>query len=457
MATLDLSRPRRVHVVAIGGAAMNAMALILEAMGHDVTGSDVADSSVVARLRERGIEVAIGHDAKHVAGVDLVAISTAIKDDNPEVIAARAAGIPIVTRPELQGAICALRDTVAVAGTHGKTTTTAMLALALRDAGLDPSFIIGGMVQGLGTGTAWGDGGRLVVEADESDGTFLTLGANAVIVTSVEPDHLDHWGDFDALRAGFARFVAAASGPRVLCADDAGAAAIAVEVGDCTTYGTADHADYRLVGDVVRCPDGEELPLTVPLPGVHNARNAVAAFAMADLLGADRRAVSASLAAFPGVARRFEQRGAAGGVTFVDSYDHLPTEVRAVLAATKDTYKRVVCVFQPHRYTRTRDLHREFGDAFDDADVLAVTDIYAAGQQPIEGVSGKLVVDAVLEARPWKRVAWLPSRRDVRAWLLAELKPGDLCLTLGAGDLTTLPDEIIEALRTRVRVSRETR
>ena len=448
MATIDLSRPQRVHVVAIGGAAMNAMALILQAMGHAVTGSDMADSPVVEQLRGHGIDVAIGHDAAHVNGADIVAISTAIRPDNAEVVAARNAGIPVITRPELQSAICALRRPVAVAGTHGKTTTTAMLALALRDAGLDPSFIVGGVVTGLGTGARWADSELLVVEADESDGTFLELGAHGVIVTNVEPDHLDHWGGFDALKAAFAQFVEAAPGPKVICADDPGAAAIADAVGGCTTYGTAADADYHLGDGAVRCPDGERVALTSPVPGLHNARNATAAFAMADLLGADRRAVAASLASFAGVARRWEVRGEVNGITFVDSYDHLPSEVRAVLSAAKEGgWARVVCVFEPHRHTRTRDLHLAFGDAFDDADVLAVTDIYLpAGQQPIEGVTGKLVVDAVLTMHPWKRVAWLPTRRDVRAWLLAELRPGDLCLTLGAGDLTTLPDEVIAAL-----------
>jgi UDP-N-acetylmuramate--alanine ligase len=337
-----------------------------------------------------------------------------------------------------------------VAGTHGKTTTTAMLALALRDAGLDPSFIVGGVVGGIGTGSHWGDAGVFVVEADESDGTFLRLGAHGVVVTNVEPDHLDHWGDFAALQRAFVEFVSAAPGPRVVCIDDAGAAAVAAEVGECTTYGTAEGADYRLVDGTVVCPDGEVVPLTVPVPGLHNALDATAAFAMGDLLGASRLAKSASLAHFPGVARRWERRGEAGGITFVDSYDHLPTEVRSVLAGAREgEWRGVVCVFQPHRYTRTRDLHREFADAFVDADLVGITDIYAAGQEPIPGVTGKLVVDAVLEAHPWAHVAYLPSRAGQVAWLLHHLRPGDLCLTLGAGDLTTLPDQVLDALRSR--------
>ena len=447
MSEIDLSVPRRVHVVGAGGAAMSAMAVILDALGHSVTGSDAVDTPYADRLRARGIALRIGYAADNIGDAELVAFQSALHG-NPEVEAATARGLPMVSRPELQGAICRLRRTVAVAGTHGKTTTSAMLALALRDAGLSPSAIVGGVVSGLDPGEGWLDAnGPFVVEADESDGTFLRLGADAVLVTNVEPDHLDHWGDFAALQDGFRQFVEAATGPKVVCADDEGAAALAAAVAGCTTYGTAEGADYRLEGDAVRCPDGEHVRLTLPVPGLHNLRNAVGALAMADLLGADRAAVAASLAAFPGVARRWEQRGEVRGITFVDSYDHLPTEVRAVLAAARTTgHRRVVCVFQPHRYTRTRDVWRDLGDAFDDADVVGITDVYAAGQAPIPGVTGKLIVDAVLGAHPWKRVAWLPRLDDVVSWLRAELRPGDLCLTLGAGDLTTVPDRVIEAI-----------
>jgi UDP-N-acetylmuramate--alanine ligase len=327
-----------------------------------------------------------------------------------------------------------------------------MLALALREAGAAPSFIVGGDIGGLGNGSAWDEGELFVVEADESDGTFVELAAHGVIVTNVEPDHLDHWGSFDALRDAFRRFVADAPGPRIVCADDPGAAAVAAEVGGCVTYGTSDGTAYRIT-DVVTDRDGVRFavngrPLSLPSPGIHNARNATAVLALCTELGIDADAVVRALGAFAGVGRRFERRGEARGVTFVDSYDHLPSEVAAVLAAARDGgWRRVVCVFQPHRYTRTAALWREFGDAFEDADVIAVTDIYAAGQQPIDGVSGKLIVDALLDAHPRSRVAWLPGRDGLRKWLLGELRPGDLCLTLGAGDLTTLPDELLQALR----------
>jgi UDP-N-acetylmuramate--alanine ligase len=437
--------------VGAGGSGMSAIAGVLLAMGHDVSGSDAAPSPVLERLAAAGATVHAGHEPGSVDGVDVVLVSTAIPADDPEVAAARAAGIPVLRRAEGLAAICGVRRTLAVSGTHGKTTTTAMLALALREAGMRPSFIVGGDIGGLGTGSAWDDGEHFVVEADESDGTFVELGAHGVIVTNVEPDHLDHWGSFDRLEAAFRRFVDDAPGPKVVCLDDPGAAAVAAEVEGCVTYGTSEGADHRIT-DVVTDRDGVRFrvngrDVSLPLPGIHNARNATAVLALCSELGIDLDAAVRALAAYAGVGRRFERRGEARGITFVDSYDHLPTEVAAVLAAARaGDWRRVVCVFQPHRHTRTAALWRDFADSFVDADVLAVTDIYAAGQQPIEGVTGKLIVDAVLDAHPRTRVAWLPAREGLRRWLLAELRPGDLCLTLGAGDLTTLPDELLQAL-----------
>jgi UDP-N-acetylmuramate--alanine ligase len=337
-----------------------------------------------------------------------------------------------------------------------------MLATILHHVGLQqpafsPSFLVGGLVSGLGTGAAWGGGDWFVVEADESDGTFLELGAEAVILTNVEPDHLDYWGTFGALVEGYRQFVSAAPGPRVVCADDPGAADVAAAVGGCVTYGFSPDAVARL--DRAEGTDGgtrfrlrhgrESLTLWTPAPGLHNVRNATAAAVTALELGVQGQEVASGLAAFAGVARRFERRGEAGGVTFVDSYDHLPAEVASVLAAARvGGWERVVCVFQPHRPTRIRDLWREFADAFLDADVVVITEVYVpVGQVPIPGVTGHLIVEAVTEAHPEAPVAWLPTRDELRAWLLAELRPGDLCLTLNAGDLTTLPDELLAALR----------
>ena len=455
---IDLARLRSVHVVGAGGAGMSAIATILASMGKRVTGSDLKDSAALRRLEAAGAEIHIGHGADRLGDVDAVAISTAVPASNPEVLAARQRGIPVLRRAEILAAICGLRRTVAVAGTHGKTTTSAMLSLILVEAGMHPSFLVGGELNEVGGGAVWDEAhpdGPFVVEADESDGTFVELGADAVIVTNVEPDHLEHWGSFDALVDGFARFVAAASGPRILGADDAGSAALARDT-SATTFGTGDGADWRMVGlepsragtrfQVVH--GGREVAdVTLAAPGRHNAQNALAALAMAAELGAPVDAAVRALGRYAGVARRWEFRGEAAGVTFVDDYSHLPSEVAAAIATGRGGgWTRVVAVFQPHRYSRTASLWRTFADAFVGADLLVVTDIFAAGEPPRPGVSGKLIVDAVLDAHPSARVAWLPGRRDVVAYLRRTLRAGDLCLTLGAGDLTSLPDEVMDEL-----------
>lgn len=448
---VDLRTPGSFHIVGIGGSGMSAIAEVLVGMGHQVSGSDQRDSVTLERLRALGVTVFVGHDAEQVGQVGAVAISTAVAGANPEVQAARARNIAILTRADILSAITRTRRTVAVGGTHGKTTTSSMLALTLRAAGWSPSFIIGGDVNEVGSGAVWDDGEWLVVEADESDGTFLTLDAYAAVLTSTDPDHLAHYGSVSALRAAFDRFVAERPGPVVVCADDEPARGMAATHGG-VTYGTHPDADYRItdvavdgVGSVftVVCGDREIGPVRLPVPGLHNVRNATAALALADRLGAPVDAALGALARFAGVARRFQFRGTDHGVTFVDDYAHLPTEVAAAVEAAREgTWSRVVCVFQPHRYTRTATLGESFADAFLGVDHLAVTDVYPAGEEPIPGVSGRVILDAVLAAHPWASVAYLPHRRDQVAWLNQVLRPGDLCLTLGAGDLTTLPDEV---------------
>ena len=451
--TVDLSTPRRIHVVGVGGAGMSAIAGVLARMGHAVTGSDLKAGAGLVRLEALGVTVHVGHDPSNLPeGLDAVAISTAVPATNPEVVAATERGVPVLRRADILAAIAATRRTVAVAGTHGKTTTSSMLALVLLEACLRPSFIIGGDVNEIGTGAAWDDGEWFVVEADESDGTFLELGAEAAVVTNVEPDHLGHYGGFDALVASFERFLSEAHGARVVCADDEIAARLAKSVG-ATTYGLDPDADYRVVvlergrggtrftvehrGDVVA-------DVSLPVPGLHNATNAAGALVAGLLVGAPPDAAARALGRYGGVARRFQFRGERDGVTFVDDYAHLPTEVRAALATAKDGgWKRVVCVFQPHRYSRTADLWRDFADAFVDADLLVVTDVYAAGESPRPGVTGRLVVHAVLDAHPDARVAYLPKREDQVAYLRRHLRGGDVCLTLGAGDLTLLPDALL--------------
>ena len=454
--TPDLGVPRRIHLIGAGGAGMGAIASVLHRMGHSVTGSDLKDGPVAERLRADGIEISIGHDAVHVGDAEMVAISTAIPDHNAEVVAARERGLPVLRRSDILPAIAAQRRTIAVAGTHGKTTTSSMLALVLVEAELRPSFVIGGDVNEIGSGAVWDDGEWFVIEADESDRTFLSLGAEVALVTNVEPDHLETYGNDPAVLTRAFEDFAGAAAIKVLCADDEGSAALAKAVGG-ITYGTSEHADYRMV-DVARhrasveftlVHEGEQLGrISLPTPGLHNARNAAAAVVTGILLGAPVDAAIRALGRFGGVARRFEFRGEAGGVVFVDDYAHLPTEVAAAVQAARDgDWERVVCVFQPHRYSRTAALWQDFADSFTAADQLVITDVYSAGETPRPGVSGKLLVDAVLDAHPRANVAYMPRLDDVLTWLAARLAPGDLCLTLGAGDLTAVPDAVIAGRR----------
>jgi UDP-N-acetylmuramate--alanine ligase len=440
---------------------MSAVATLLAEMGHVVSGHDPSDDSpFLAPLRALGVSIETGEPGP-LPPVDAVLVSTATPSEHPQVRAAREAGIPVLHRSAALAVICATRRTVAVAGTHGKTTTSALLATLLDGAGQDPGWVVGAGIAGLGRSAAWGGDGPLVVEADESDGTFLALGAWGAIVTNVEPDHLEHWGGEAQLRAAFEQFVAVLDGPAVLCADDPGAAALAIHARRPITYGTAPGSDYRIEAIATErtgvrfrlLHDREVVEVEVPAaPGAHNARNAAAALALAHQLGLDLGAAATALAGFRGVARRFEVRGEAAGVVLVDSYDHLPTEVAAALAAARaGRWRRVVCCFQPHRYSRTEALGRTFADAFADADLLVVTGIYPAGEPPRPGVTGKVVVDAVLDAHPWKHVAWLPTLDDVVGYLGSTLRRGDLCLTLGAGDLTTVPDRVLALLEARER------
>lgn len=452
---LDLSIPQRIHIIGIGGAAMHPIARILAAMGNTVSGSDQNESAALDVLRAEGIAVNVPHDANALPDqLDVVCVSTAIPATNAELLAARARALPVCSRTRTQAAIAAQRRTIAVAGTHGKTTTSSMLAMILEGAGAQPSFLIGGDLAQVGGGSAWRDTEWFVIEADESDGTFVALPRAIAVVTNVEPDHLEHWGDFDGLRRGFSAFLDGADELRVVCLDDDEAAAL-IEAGapGVRTYGQDDEADLRMV-DVVGHGDRVELDvyegddrlghLVVPVAGLHNARNATGAIAAAMATGVDFDTCARAIAGFGGVARRFQHRGEIDGITFIDDYAHLPSEVATMMRAARDgEWGRVVAVFQPHRYSRTANLWDTFADAFVGADVLVLTDIYAAGEPPRPGVTGKLIVDAVLDAHPWQRVVYLPRREDVVRYLVRELRPGDLCLTLGAGDLTTVPDEVL--------------
>jgi UDP-N-acetylmuramate--alanine ligase len=455
----DLSAPPlRVHVVGIGGVGMSAIATVLAGMGHTVTGSDLKSSPVTDRLGAQGVEVFIGHAPGNVAGMDLVTYSPAVSMANVELVAALDTGVPVARRSAILSAIARSRRCIAIAGTHGKTTTASMLSLALVEAGLRPSYLIGADVNETGTNAVWDSGEWLVLEADESYGSFSALAPEIAVLTNVEPDHLDHYGTFEALVGAFGRFLQAATSGRVVNADNPESLALGRAAG-AVTVGTMPDATYAIrtvstsragAGFFLSGPDGDLGRVELAVPGTHNVQNAAVAAVAAMAAGAPFDAVVGALARFAGVPRRFEFRGEASGVTFVDDYAHLPTEVRAALAAARaGDWQRIVAVFQPHRYTRTGSLAATFAAAFDDADLVVVTDVYSAGEQPVPGVSGRLVADAVSQHRPGAPVVYVSSREELRAVVAALLRPGDLCCTLGAGDLTTLPDELMETLGER--------
>ncbi len=452
MDPLDLRTPKRIHIVGIGGAGMSAIALVLRAMGHTVSGSDLKDSPVAVRLRSQGVAVAVGHRVDNVGEVDAVTYSPAVALGNPEIVGAATRGARVIPRSGMLAAICATRRCLAVAGTHGKTTTASMLALILVEAGLRPSFLIGADVNEIGTNAVWDSGDWLVVEADESYGTFQALHPDVAVLTNVEADHLDFYGTFEELLAAFGAFVADATDGVVVSSDDLHAAAIGLAHG-ADSVGTTTGATYAMT-DVVQNrssvaftlggPDGDLGVLRIGVPGLHNASNAAVAAVAALKAGAPFTAAQSALARFAGVPRRFEFRGESNGVTFVDDYAHLPTEVRAALATARSGgWSRVIAVFQPHRFSRTASLADQFGAAFADADALVVTDVYSAGEPPVPGVSGRLVADAVRKQDPRLEVTYAPGWDELGRIVSALLRPGDLCLTLGAGDLTALPDELL--------------
>ncbi|MBP7928784.1 MAG: UDP-N-acetylmuramate--L-alanine ligase [Acidimicrobiia bacterium] len=447
-----LDAPARIHIVGIGGVGMSAIAAVLIGMGHEVSGSDLKLSKPMERLSAQGVVCAVGHVEDNVApDVDYVVASTAIGAGNPETARAGELGIPVVSRASMLAAITAQFDTIAISGTHGKTTTSSMMTLVLRNASWDPTFIVGGDLNEVGTNASFGASRWLVVEADESDGTFVALDSDHVLVTNMEPEHMDYFGDEAALRRAFAQFIEQASGERVLCADDGDLLEVAQQTGQSfVTYGQSATADYQLCNyrggpagsrfDVTRGDASWSVHLAVP--GIHNALNATGVLAMADRLGVDLTAALEALARFGGVSRRFERRGRVDGVELIDDYAHHPTEVAAVLQAARERHAgRIVAVFQPHRYSRTAELGAAFGPALAGADHIVVTDVYAAGEQPIVGISGRMVADAATAAVGQGRVTYVWERRHLLDAVRALARPGDLVLTLGAGDITGLADE----------------
>ncbi|WP_301177881.1 UDP-N-acetylmuramate--L-alanine ligase [Actinomadura geliboluensis] len=450
----------RVHFIAIGGAGMSGIARIMLRRGMAVSGSDARDSELLGQLGDLGAKVFVGHDAAHVGEADTVVVSTAIRESNPELVAARERGLRVLHRSAALASLMAGRRAVAVAGTHGKTTTTSMLTVALQHAGADPSYCIGGQLVTTGLGADEGTGDVFVAEADESDGSFLMYTPHIAVVTNVEADHLDNYGGFEKVKENFARFVdrVEPGGTLVAGADDPVAmelAALARERGlTVRTYGEAAGADLRVTGFTPRglgsrfeIEGAGEVVLGVP--GRHNALNATAVIAVARALGLDDAPVRAGLAAFGGAMRRLERKGAAGGVEVFDSYAHHPTELTADLEATRDYLRekgeggRIVAVFQPHLYSRTRFFAAEFGAALGRADVAVVLDVYGAREDPEPGVTGALVADAVPAGT---ETVYAPVRDEVPGIAASLARPGDVVITLGAGDVTQLGPLVLERL-----------
>jgi UDP-N-acetylmuramate--alanine ligase len=450
------------HFVGVGGAGMSGIARVLHDRGIEVTGSDMKMSRYAAALVESGVRVSIGHDAANLGDPEIVVVSSAIPNDNPEVAEARRHGIPVWQRARMLAALAGDRKTVAVAGTHGKTTTSSLAATTFIAMGLDPTFLVGGEVRDAGSNARCGTGDLYVVEADESDGSFLHLDPYVAIVTNVEADHLDHYSGIEEVVATFREFVGRIhlDGALVVCADDERAMSLASSCpARVVSYGLSNDAQIRCFGlrahaighdFEVAFPDGHIVACSIASPGVHNVVNATAVMACAWVLGHDSEAAAAGIAAFGGVKRRFETVAEADGVWIVDDYAHHPTEVKATIAAARTATKgRVWVLFQPHRYSRTAALSREFGEAFGDADRVVLMDVYSAGETPVPGVSGKTIVDAVLVHDPHATLAYFPHRTDIGAYLATRLRTGDLIMTMGAGDVTAMGPEIVRALAER--------
>jgi len=446
---LALAARGPVHFVGVGGAGMSALAEALLRGGAAVSGCDNAPGEVTEHLTSLGATIQRGHDPAHVHGAAAVVRTAAVPADHPEIAAAHAQGIPVLRRAEALGALVNRATLLAVAGTHGKTTTTAMTTAILVEAGLDPTAFVGGKVTGWGSGLRAGGDRLYVAEADEYDRAFLTLRPNAAAVTSLEADHMEIYGSVEVLHDGFRSFLSHVPGNGLVaaCVDDAGVRALlagGVEA-PIVAYGTAENATLRVVelepaGRTTRfrlLEDGTDLgAFEVGCPGRHNVLNAVAALALARWAGADLEAARRALTHFQGVGRRFQELGTAAGVTLVDDYAHHPTEVRATLGAARAAYpdRRLVAAFQPHLYTRTRDHHQDFGTALALADVIFVADVFPAREAPIEGVDGALVAHAV-EAGGAERVRYTPTLAQLENALFAELRPEDVCVLMGAGNI----------------------
>jgi UDP-N-acetylmuramate--alanine ligase len=456
-----------IHFVGIGGIGMSGIAEVMANLGYTVQGSDIAEGYVVEGLRGRGIKVMIGHKAENIGDAAVVVTSTAVKRDNPEVVAALENRIPVVRRAEMLAELMRLKNTVAVAGTHGKTTTTSMIACLLDAGGVDPTVINGGIINSYGSNARLGASDWMVVEADESDGSFLRLDGTIAVVTNIDPEHLDHYGSFDRVKDAFVEFIENVPfyGAAVLCIDHPEVQAVIPKVRDrrVVTYGFSAQADVR--GEAVTpYPGGNRFTavlrqrdgsfrriedIALPMPGRHNVQNALAAVAVAVEMGVSDDLVRTGFAKFGGVKRRFTKVGEVDDVTIIDDYGHHPVEIRAVLAAAREGVKgRVIAVVQPHRFTRLRDHLEDFESAFNDADVVYAAPVYPAGEQPIEGISSDTMVAGMKERG--HRSAHVIAGPDALADALAgTVQPGDIVVCLGAGDITKWAAGLADAIKAR--------
>jgi UDP-N-acetylmuramate--alanine ligase len=446
-----------IHLVGVGGAGMSALAKLLVQSGLKVSGSDIRDGLELKALADLGVDTWAGHQPSRVGDVDLVVASSAIPDTDPELESARIREFKVWKRPDLLEGITASLSTIGPTGTHGKTTTTAMLVQAARAAGIDPSFVVGGELVDLGTNAHRGEDPLLILEVDEAFGTFQRLHLDGLVVTNVEPEHLDYFESADNMEAIYADVAAQVTGPVVFCIDDPGSLRVMTAArrrgARVLGYGFGREADWR-IHDIYEDPDSvrfilqgpaAEMAVSVPRPGRHIALNAAGALALLAEMGHDAPGAARGLRDFHGVRRRFEHRGTVSGVVMIDDYAHHPTEVATMVrVALAAGHRRVVAVFQPHLYTRTELLYREFGQALAAADRVVVTDVYAAREAPIPGVSGELIASAV--AKDEGEVFYAPHRADLAALVAELVEPGDLVLTMGAGDITLLPTELATLL-----------
>ena len=456
---IDLSVSRRCHVVGIGGPGMSPLASVLASRGHTVTGSDMRESEVTALLEGEGIDVFIGHDASLVHGADVVTYSTAIPFTNVEIAEAVRTSVAVRHRSGLLASLCAISECVGVAGTHGKTTTTALLTHILVAAGHDPSCIVGGQIEGMPVGARHGSGRHFVLECDESDGTLDVLPLSHLVVTNVDVDHLDYFGTFEQVQQCFVEAATRTRGAVVVNADDAHSAILLSALNGedrLHTFGHADGVDVQILSTSSE-QDGITVTLKVGnetyvchslLRGEHNASNISAAIAMATALGVSPSVACSAAETFRGVQRRFTERGEFNGALLVDDYAHLPAEIEAAIAAARShpkTSGKTIAVFQPNRFHRIAAMADTYADCFTSADVVVITDVYASGTAFIEGVTGELVVNAIRAAHPDAHIVWAPSRQDIVNAVAEVVAPGDICISMGCGDIETFPDDLVNS------------